>query len=252
MQVTTGERKDTDDVAGAARAAVDPAASDPAARELDDPDEAEAGDAQAEAEPDRPAPDDATRSPDDAPPIVRELSAACVRFVGARYGVLLDFSPETLSFVDQWVRDARAELTRRPEVAELVQGAAGAYLGEVIRRAFGATWLLPEDGAADLPGWRLGLATVYCSFNPIGMVREALLLAPADGWQAHFELDPGEREEIEQRLAALPAVEDDEFFAPSTRFDVVWILVDALHAGMQARGLGSVVFSGDDYPGDSR
>jgi hypothetical protein len=174
---------------------------------------------------------------------VAELAAACVRFVAARYGVTLDFSPETLSFVDQWLRDARDEVRRRPEAAEVVQAAAGAYLGEVVRRAFGGYWL--SDG--DHRDWRVRLSTVYCAFNPIGMSREALLLEAAEGWHAELELDPGEREVVAQRLASLPTVEDDEYYAPSTRYDVLCILVDILHARMQAQHLGDVRFAPEDY-----
>ncbi len=177
------------------------------------------------------------------PERIAELAAACIRFIGARYGATLDFEPDTLSFVDQWLRDARAELPRRPEAAEVVQSAAGAYLGEVIRRAFGGTWSVEGD----VSEWRLCLSSVYCAFNPIGMARESLLLEPAEGWQAHFELDPGEREDIEARLASLPEVEDDEYYAPSTRFDVTEIVVSALRADMQARGLAEVVFAPEDY-----
>jgi hypothetical protein len=178
------------------------------------------------------------------PPQIAELAGACVRFVATRYGVTLDFEPDTLSFVDQWVRDARAELARRPaSVTDLVQQAAGAYLGEVVRRAFGGTWVLADDPAE----WRVCLSRVYCAFNPVGMAREALLLETADGWHAHFELDPGERESIERRLEALPEVDDEEYFAPSTRFDVVSIVFDALRADMEERGVGDVRFTAEDY-----
>jgi hypothetical protein len=224
--VGTDDRKDTDDVCGAARAAAD----------VEDADDAE--------EPSGSALDEHEPEPASPPPErVAELAAACVRFVAARYGVTLDYEPDTLSFIDQWVRDARAELGRRPEVGEVVQASAGAYLGEVVRRAFGGSWVVGEETAE----WRLCLSTVYCAFNPLGMVREALLLDRADGWQAHFELDPGEREAVEQRLEALPPVDDDEFFAPSTRFDVVSIVVDALRGAMEAQGLGGVRFSPQDY-----
>ncbi len=221
--------KETDDVSGAARAALDD-------EEADDPSFAHPEEAGLEpgVDPDASA----------APPLaVSELAAACVRFVASRYGARLDFEPETLSFVDQWVRDARADVATRPEAAELVQSAAGAYLGEVIRRQFGGAWF--ADG--DPSGWRLDLSTVYCAFNPIGMAREALLLGAADGWHAHFELDPGESEAVQSRLEALPLVQDDDFYAPSTRFDVVSIVVDALRAGLQARGLGDVRFTPEDY-----
>jgi hypothetical protein len=178
-----------------------------------------------------------------APSQVAELAQACVRFVAARYGTTLDFAPETLSFVDQWVRDARAEARGKPELVELVQAAAGAYLGEVVRRAFGGCWV--TDGShAD---WRVLLCSVYCSVNPIGMAREALLLERADGWHAHLELDPAEAEAFERRLAALPPVAEDEFFAPTTRFDVLSMLVEGLRSTIAARGLGQVRFTPDDY-----
>jgi hypothetical protein len=128
-------------------------------------------------------------------------------------------------------------------VTDLVQQAAGAYLGEVVRRAFGGTWVLADDPAE----WRVCLSRVYCAFNPVGMAREALLLETADGWHAHFELDPGERESIERRLEALPEVDDEEYFAPSTRFDVVSIVFDALRADMEERGVGDVRFTAEDY-----
>jgi hypothetical protein len=228
--VTNDGKKSTDDVAGPAASVED---------ELEDSVSSLAGGAQ---DPD-PGPDpDAAADP---PANVAELAAACVRFVATRYGIHLDFMPETLSVLDQWVRDARGELKERPELVELVQSSAGGYLGEVVRRAFGARWVTEGDHA----GWRLCMSTVFCAFNPIGLVREALMLGEAEGWHAHFELDPGEKELIEARLAALPEVSEDEFYAPSTRFDVVNIVVDALRERMRGSGLGDVRFGVEDYEG---
>ena len=217
--------KETDDVSGAAR----PARGD------SPPDETEESPIESEEEEVGPQPP--------PPANVAELAAACVRFVATRYGAALDFAPDTLSFVDHWIREARAEIAERPEAADIVQAAAGAYLGEVIRRAFGGSWVTDGDQA----DWRLELERVYCAFNPIGMAREALFLDEAEGWHAHFELDPGESEAIEQRLAALPSVPDDEYYSPSTRFDVVSILFEALRTGMRARGLSDVRFTHEDY-----
>jgi hypothetical protein len=219
--------KETDDVSGAAR----PAEGDSPPEETD---RSEGPLSESDEPPEAVAP---------PPPQVAELAAACVRYVAARYGATLDFAPETLSFVDHWLRDARSDLVERPEAAEVVQASAGAYLGEVIRNAFGGHWV--ADGPH--PEWRLEFERVYCAFNPIGMAREALLLEPAEGWHAHFELDPAESDAMEQRLAALPPAPADEFYAPSTRFDVVSILFDALRAGMRARGLADVRFMAQDY-----
>jgi hypothetical protein len=189
--------------------------------------------------PDEPGPD-AEGLP---PPAVDELAGACVRFVKARYGIPLDYDPDTLSFLDQWLRDARGETEGKPEATDLAQAAAGAYFGEVVRRTFGAKWAADGDHRT----WKLCLSNVYCAFNPIGMAREALLLEPAEGWHAHLELDPVDRSSIEARLAALPPAGDDEYYAPTTRYDVLCIVVDALRASMRARGLGDVHFALGDY-----
>lgn len=224
MSVGT-EPRDTDDVSGASQA----------------PEEAgEATEAAAEAEEGGDPDPDAALAP---PPEVEELSAACVRFVAARYGITLDYRPDTLALLDQWVRDARVESELKPEIVELVQSSAGAYLGEVFRREWGAKW----STAGEYAEWRLFLSTVYLAFNPLGMAREALLLETADGWNAHFELDPAERDAIEARLDALPPAPEEEFYAPSTRYDVVSIVFDALREGMRSRGLADVRFTPEDY-----
>ncbi|MGO9837108.1 MAG: hypothetical protein ACLP1X_23170 [Polyangiaceae bacterium] len=226
--MTTEPEKDTDDVSGAARPA------DAVAPGEDDVEDLEDLAAEPAPNPDREA----------APPIeVAELAAACVRFVAARYKGALDFAPDTLSYVDQWLRDGRVEVPERPEVADVVQAAAGAYFGEVVRRAFGGRWVVRGHHSE----WKLCLSSVYCAFNPLGMAREALLLEPAEGWGAHLELDHGEGEAIGRRLDALPHAEDDEYYAPTTRFDVLTIVFDALREGMRERGLGDVRFEPDDY-----
>jgi hypothetical protein len=157
--------------------------------------------------------------------------------------VPLDGTSDTLSLLDQYVRDGRAEIRTRPEALELLTATIGAYLGEVIRRAFDASWF----AVGDYDAWRLDMKHVYLTFNPLGMAREALLLGSADGWHAHFETDPGEEEEVENRLAALPEVELEDFYAPSTRFDVVEMVVDALRAKMVKEGYGDVTFGPEDY-----
>ncbi len=179
------------------------------------------------------------------PAAVAELLAACVRFVGAKYGVALDFTPDTLSVVDQYVRDAREDLKVKPEALDLLQATIGTYLGEVMRRSFGGEWFC--EGEHD--GWRLDFTYVYLTFNPIGMAREALMLGTADGWHAHFETEEAERELLEARLKLLSEVDEEEYYAPTTRYDVVEIAVDALRAKMQEDGHGDVKFTREDYGG---
>src|SRR5688500_11974549 len=74
------------------------------------------------------------------PPRVAELCAACMRFVATKYKVSLDGTPDTLSLVDQYVREAREAAVPRPESVALVAPAVGAYLGEVMRQQFRGEW----------------------------------------------------------------------------------------------------------------
>jgi len=177
------------------------------------------------------------------PPHVAELSASCARFVFTKYGVPLDGTSDTLSIVDQYVRDARADLQMQPAGLPLLVATIGAYFGEVVRRAFDASWY--AEGEHE--GWRLDFHDVYLTLNPLGMAREALTLAEAEGWHAHIEMDDAEKDEILARLARLPDVSDDEFYAPSTRFDVIELAVEALRARAHAGGLADVRFTVEDY-----
>jgi hypothetical protein len=234
----TDDDKGTDDVSGAARPVPTDGDAADAADLVDDPaDAADLQDPLLDAY--QPGPDAAAPPPAQ----VEELARACVRFVTARFGATLDYQPETLSFVDQWLREARVEVLAKPEAIDLAQAAAGGYFGEVVRRWFGARWVAEGEHAT----WKLCLSNVYCAFNPIGMAREALLMGPAEGWHGHLELDPADRPGIEARLGALPAADDDEYYAPTTRFDVLCIVVDALRTSMRARGRADARFAPDDY-----
>jgi hypothetical protein len=192
-------------------------------------------------------PDDeepATRPQIPPPPApVAELCAACMRFVASKYKVSLDGTPDTLSLVDHYVREGREAIKERPETLDLVAPAVGAYFGEVLRHELGAEWY--AEGPHD--AWRLYFTHVYLAFNPLGMAREALTMTEADGWHAHLELDPGEREEIERRLQAMPEVEEEEYYLPTTRFDVVTAVVETLRARAEAQGTGDVIFTRADY-----
>src|SRR5258706_7254899 len=75
------------------------------------------------------------------PDKIAELAASAVRFVASKYKFELDFTSDTLSFIDQYVRDARSELLVKPEALDLLAATIGTYLGEVMRRAFGAGWV---------------------------------------------------------------------------------------------------------------
>lgn len=177
------------------------------------------------------------------PPAIAELCAAAIRFVASKYKVSLDGTPDTLSLLDQYVRDARTAVQERPESIDLVAPAIGAYLGEVLRQEFGAEWF--AEGSYE--SYRLYFTNVYLAFNPIGMAREALSLQEEEGWNSHLTLEAGARELIAERLEAMPEVDEEEYYLPTTRFDVITGVVLTLRALAEQGGVGDIRFTKEDY-----
>jgi hypothetical protein len=184
------------------------------------------------------------QKPDAPPDKIADLCDSCVRFIASKYKVEPDYTEDTLSLVDQYVREARDEIAVRPEALDVVQTTVGAYFGEVVRRRFGAHWKVESDDPTE---WKLLLSRVYLSFNPIAIAREAILEGDAEGWSSHFKTDPSEKDVVMKKLAKLPPVPEEEYYLPTTRFDVLQMVHDALRTHMEKHGKGDVTFGPDDY-----
>jgi hypothetical protein len=231
---------------------------------------------------DKGAPTRGDRRVETAPPEVRDLADACVRFVERAIGVKLDYEPETLSILDHYLREARVASPEQPAARVLVAHAAGAYFGEVVRRRHASWWRITGD---DPTAWRIELEAVYLSFSPVQLIVDALFrdeaLADAvsteglggaaphrhdapqeeiDSVEApplaavatlaageRLELDEDDAVAVAERLADLPPVTDDEFYAPSMRLEVLDIAVEAVRQRRLAEGDGDAILGPDDY-----
>jgi hypothetical protein len=180
------------------------------------------------------------------PEPIADLAAACVRFVEKALGVKLDYTPETLPILDHYLEQARGAVAGRSEALPLLAQSAGAYFGEVIRRKHPSWWRTEGDDPAR---WRIELEAVYLAFHPVRFIRDALLRAPEPAGED--ELQAGTRDEEEEatllldeedqravsaRLADLPPVSEREYFATSTRLEVIDIAVDVIRARRLASG----------------
>jgi hypothetical protein len=182
-----------------------------------------------------------------APPDrVRDLAEACVGFVERAVGVKLDYEPETLPILDHYLAGARAAAGERPAAGALVAHAAGAYFGEVMRRRYASWWRL--DGE-DPGAWRIELEPVYLSVSPVQLMADALYREGDDpDASERLELEDDDRHAVAARLAELPQVGEDEFYAPSTRLEVIDIAVEAIRAHRLAGGeAGDSALGPDDY-----
>ncbi len=165
-----------------------------------------------------------------APAEVQELADACVAYVERATGVRLDYTAETLPVLDHYVREARAQAGTRTELVDVVAAPVGAYLGEVARRRLPLRWFAPPG---EHRRWRVELESVFLSTNPIGAAVEALELGDAPGWGAHLRLRPEDQAKANAALAKLPEVDVEEYYAPSSRLEILEIVVDAVLAGVE-------------------
>lgn len=198
-----------------------------------------------------PAPDsdDQASAARDAPPDeIGDLVEACGEYVRRALGMELDLSPETLPVLDHYLSLVRATTEDRPELEPLVTRAVGAYFGELVRRRVGGFWMVPD---ADAHHWLVCATPVYLSFNPVGVAYDALTgRSEHDGPSAELRLAPEDREPVEQRLAALPPMSEDDYFLLSTRLEAIDIAVDTLRGQMMAGGQEDVTFEPADYDAD--
>jgi Family of unknown function (DUF6278) len=159
-----------------------------------------------------------------APAEVHELAAACVRFVREALGLELDYTPETLPFLDHYLKERAGDA--KPEVQALVAPAAGAYFGEVVRRCMsGARWYAPPG---DYHGQRLEFEAFFLSFNPTGVATEVLTAADSNGWGAHFQVLDEARSAVAASLETSAAVDAGDYFTLSLRLEVLQQIADVL------------------------
>jgi hypothetical protein len=199
------------------------------------------------------------------PEAIHDLAHACVGFVERAVGVKLDFLPETLPLLDHYLAGARAVLRHRPgggaagsgvgpESMELIAQTAGAYLGEVIRRRYASWWRLdsavsrPAVEGASLDEHRLEFHRLQLVVHPVSLVLEALTVdAGRSASLSGFDLDPEDAEAAMRRLEDLPPVEVEEFVSPSTRLEVLDIVVDAVRVKHAAAGYPALELEPGDY-----
>jgi hypothetical protein len=181
----------------------------------------------------------------EVPMAILELAESCRTFVLAALKIELDYEPETLPILDEYLRLARGGVGDRPEAEPLVARAAAAYFGEIVRRRTDAFWLHRKDTADE---WQLAGRRVFVVMSPLGMVLEALHRGDDHGGpSAELVLYGDDRALAEARLAAMPPVSEEEYYLLSTRLEVVETILETLREQMKQEGRDALIFEDTDY-----
>lgn len=178
-----------------------------------------------------------------------ELASACAAQVERAVGLAPDEEVETLPLLDHYVRISRDALGDRPELLPLLQRTVGAYFGRVLAGHLGAGWVLLGP---DVHTWFVACKSVCLAVNPVGIAHAALTwgLPPElveAGPSAELLLAREERSFIEQRLAALPQVQEGDYFTLSTRLETLEIVHAALAELAVQKGDADTEYEVEDY-----
>lgn len=184
------------------------------------------------------------------PEPIGELVRACLDYVKRSLGTELDFMPETLPLLDHYLGEVREELSAKPELAELTAHAAGAYLGEVLRRQMRGFWRAPS---ASLHDYQICSSVAFVSVNPFGVAYDALYGSTDHGGpRSNLRLAPEDHQYIAARLATVPEVPEDQFYLLTTRLEAIEITVEALRARLEEEGYSEIEYTPEDYEAELR
>jgi hypothetical protein len=189
---------------------------------------------------------------EDTPEEIAALADRCVLHVKGRFGLELDYTIETLSALDHFVRQVLLDETegrpipagdrRRSPVAHLLAPTLGAYFGEVMRREYPSRW---RNTALEPFAWALEFEEFFLRFNPAGSAMEAVMCAPVDDWAGALATSPQLTGPLQERLAAAPPLPEDEFFSFCARLEAIQIAADYLRE--RASKDGPVGCKTEDY-----
>jgi hypothetical protein len=158
----------------------------------------------------------------EAPASIADAARACVRFVQESLQLVLDFTPDTLPFLDHYVRTRAGVGEAAEEVRDLLTPPLGAYFGEVVRRALpGVRWHVPGHDPLDYTAYRLEFETIFLHFNPLGIAREALEQTDVPGFGANFQVLDEARGELERALEQAGVVSLDDYYTFSVRYETL-------------------------------
>lgn len=157
------------------------------------------------------------------PPIeVAELAAIVVDAVRHRFGVEMDLTSETLPFLDELVRENR---TAPGGVKQLFAYAAGVYLGETLRRAFGGIWDL-ADNPQNPENWSVRFLSCPLALSAPQLGIEILTESMPD--EPALKVAPAFFDPLEKALQQAAPLGREEYFSFCGRYDALHLVVDVL------------------------
>lgn len=170
------------------------------------------------------------------PEKVREFAEALVRAVDEALGMKLDYTPETLPFLDHYMNHCRQTMGGRDDrmkFLRLVAPMVGCYFGEVVRRNHEARWIMPQE---DITTWRVEFSRCFLFFNPLGMAVESFLERETEGVPGAFQVSRERRKAVKEVLDNQPSVLERDFYSLTVRWEILDLISSHLMQDRMLRG----------------
>jgi hypothetical protein len=184
---------------------------------------------------------------EDVPARVLEYAEQAVEYVRRALGIKLEYDSDTLPVLDHYLREV-PQGEDQLAALQLVIMTSGAYFGEVVRRRLGGRWeLAGQDGGSRTEAqWRVVLPTGL-NFSPLGFVASAIKRSESEDIDASIEAPPRMRPYLQQALARMGEVSEEDYYSLCGRLDTIEHLHEVLVA-VAAQMMGSAADPDDDAP----
>ncbi len=157
-------------------------------------------------------------------PRVAPFVEAARGYVRRALGLELDESPESLAYVDHYVRVTREEKAGAPletDVLRLAAAALGGYFGQVLLTSFGGAWII-ESGAETSPErWRIELDPPTLTLHPVGLAACALAGGEVAGFDDHIAPPFRDAAALAQLLETSVPVDAEFFYSLTGRYEAI-------------------------------
>ena len=161
-----------------------------------------------------------------------------VEYVRSAVGVELAYDSDTLPLLDHYLRRVNTDQT---PTLELIVTTAAAYFGELVRRYIGGRW---ENLDASPAEWRMVMPTGL-TFAPAGYVAAAIARREPGEFEAGLDVPARMRTYLENALARMSPVSEDEFYSLCGRLDTLEHVHEVLVA-VAAELVGDQASADDD------
>jgi hypothetical protein len=162
-------------------------------------------------------------SQQEIPKVVKDFIANGLDLIKNSLSFDLDFTSETLPFVDHYLKTINSE---KDDIQFLVACGTGAYLGETMRQLWGGKWFVENENEPQT--WQIRFVSAPLAINPVSIVYNVIKKDESVAIGAYLNVPPNSRELLQDAMDNTAMVSLDVYYSICGQFDGVQFALDFL------------------------